>query len=41
MSNYIRPNNTGKQWKEIFFVEGHSASGSARNGKAFAVIKPF
>ena len=32
MSNYIRPNNTGKQWKEIFLVEGGSASGSARNG---------
>ena len=32
MSNYIRPNNTGKQWKELFLVEGNSASGSARNG---------
>lgn len=32
MSNYIRCNNTGKQWKEIFLVEGNSASGSARNG---------
>jgi DNA gyrase/topoisomerase IV subunit B len=32
MSNFIRCNNTGKQWKEIFLVEGNSASGSARNG---------
>ena len=32
MSNYIRCNNTGKQWKEIFLVEGLSAGGSARNG---------
>lgn len=32
MSNYIRPNATGKQWKELFLVEGNSASGSARNG---------
>lgn len=32
MSNYIRPNNTGKKWKELFLVEGNSASGSARNG---------
>ena len=32
MSNYIRANNTGKKWKEIFLVEGNSASGSARNG---------
>ena len=32
MTNYIRCNNTGKQWKEIFLVEGNSASGSARDG---------
>lgn len=32
MKNYIRCNNTGKQWKEIFLTEGDSASGSARNG---------
>jgi len=32
MSNYIRPNNTGKKWKELYLVEGSSASGSARNG---------
>lgn len=32
MSNYIRCNNTGKKYKEIYLVEGNSASGSARNG---------
>ncbi len=32
MSNFIRCNNTGKKFKEIFLVEGNSASGSARNG---------
>lgn len=32
MNSYIRCNNTGKQWKEIFMVEGKSAGGSARNG---------
>ena len=32
MKNYIRCNNTGKQWKEIFLVEGDSASGGARDG---------
>ena len=32
MLNYIRPNNTGKnQYRELFLVEGQSASGSARN----------
>ena len=31
MKNYIRCNNTGKQWKELFILEGDSASGSARN----------
>lgn len=32
MSNYIRCNNTGKLFKEIFLVEGDSAGGGARNG---------
>ena len=32
MKNYIRCNNTGKQFKELFLVEGNSAAGSARNG---------
>lgn len=32
LKKYIRCNNTGKQWKEIFMVEGDSASSSARNG---------
>lgn len=32
MSNYIPCNNKGKQWKEIFLVEGNSAAGSVRNG---------
>ena len=32
MPNYIRCNNTGKQWKELFLTEGNSAGGSARNG---------
>lgn len=31
LSNYIRCNNTGKQWKELFICEGNSASGSIRN----------
>lgn len=32
MTNYIPCNNKGKQWKEIFLVEGNSAAGSVRNG---------
>lgn len=32
MKNFIRCNNTGKKFKELFLVEGNSASGSARNG---------
>lgn len=32
MKNYIRANNTGKQWKELFLTEGDSAAGTARNG---------
>ena len=33
MSNYIRCNNTGKnQFRELFIVEGNSASSGARNG---------
>lgn len=32
LSSYIRCNNTGKQWKELFICEGNSASGSIRNG---------
>lgn len=32
MKNYIRCNNTGKKYKELYLVEGDSASGSARNG---------
>lgn len=32
MKNFIRANNTGKKFKELFLVEGNSASGSARNG---------
>lgn len=31
MKNYIRCNNTGKQWKELFICEGNSASGGIRN----------
>lgn len=32
MQNYIRPNNSGKnQYRELYLVEGQSASGSARN----------
>lgn len=31
MTNYIPCNNKGKQWKEIFLVEGKSAAGSTRN----------
>lgn len=31
MPNYIRCNNTGKQWKELFIVEGNSASSGVRN----------
>ena len=41
MSNYIRCNNTGKQWKEILLVEGNSASGSARNGELLPYINPL
>lgn len=32
MKNYIPCTNKGKQWKEIFLVEGDSPGGSARNG---------
>lgn len=32
LKNFVRCNNTGKQWKEIFLFEGDSASGSGRNG---------
>lgn len=31
MKNYVRCNNTGKQWKELFLVEGQSAAGTVRN----------
>ena len=31
LQNFIRCNNTGKQWKELFICEGNSASGSIRN----------
>ena len=31
-SHYIKPNATGKQWKELFLVEGDSAGTGARNG---------
>ena len=34
MTNFIRCNNTGKKFKELFLVEGNSASGSARNGSS-------
>lgn len=33
LSNFIRCNNKGKQWKEIDLVEGNSAAGSTRNGR--------
>ena len=32
MRNYVRCNNTGKQWKELILVEGNSAAGAVRNG---------
>lgn len=32
MKNYIRCNNTGKKYKELFIVEGDSPSGAGRNG---------
>lgn len=32
MKNFIRCNNTGKKFKEIFLVEGDSPSGTAANG---------
>lgn len=32
MTNYIKCNNTGKQFKELFVVEGNSAASGARNG---------
>lgn len=32
MKNFIPCNNRGKQWKELFIVEGDSAGGSVRNG---------
>lgn len=31
LPNYIRCNNTGKQWKELMIVEGNSASSGVRN----------
>lgn len=31
MKNYIRCVHTGKQWKELFIVEGDSPAGTARN----------
>lgn len=33
LKNYIRCNNTGKQWKELFICEGDSASGSISNAR--------
>ena len=32
LKNYIRCNNTGKKFKELFLTEGDSAGGSASNG---------
>lgn len=32
LKHFIRCNNTGKKWKEIFLVEGDSPSGTASNG---------
>ena len=32
MSNYIRPNNTGKQFKVLYITEGDSAASACRNG---------
>lgn len=33
MTNYVRCNNTGKKFKELFLVEGRSASGSCVNAR--------
>ena len=32
MKNFIRANNTGRKYRELFLVEGNSAAGGARNG---------
>ena len=32
IKSFIRCNNTGKQWKELFICEGDSAGGGIRNG---------